>query len=127
MDFGEKLKALRKERGLSQAQLADKAGLSNGAIGNYESGKRTKISVEALCRLADALSVDPEELGLQRRYDLEKRVQESMQRHLMDKMKKDDDKNLEAAIRVFLSLNAKGQAVALERLRELAELNRYKG
>lgn len=36
-----KLIGARKEAGLSQVMLAEKLGLSSGAIGNYESGTRT--------------------------------------------------------------------------------------
>ena len=123
MDFSERLKALRKAKGLTQAQLAQKAGLSNGAVGNYESGKRNRISVESVCRLADALGVEPEELGLQRRFDLERRLQDSIHNHLQRK----DSVNFDALIKAFSSLNAKGQSVAIERLQELAEIEKYKG
>ena len=71
MNFSETLKCLRKEHGMTQAQLAQKAGLSKGAIGNFESGKRTKISFESVCRLANALEVEmyrlfvPQKLAIQ--------------------------------------------------------------
>lgn len=39
-DFGNRLRKLRKSRGLTQAQLADLLGLSPAAIGNYENGDR---------------------------------------------------------------------------------------
>lgn len=119
MNFGSRLKALRKEKGLTQAQLARLSGLSNGCIANYERGKRTRISVEVLNRLASALDVKPEELGFNRRPDLEAKMQESMQHHI--------DADLEALISAYDMLNAKGRAVAIERVRELAEIDRYRG
>ena len=39
-DFGDKLRALRENRGLSQKELADKVATHKNAISNYESGKR---------------------------------------------------------------------------------------
>lgn len=62
MNFAEKLRALRMEKGMTQAQLAKSAGLSNGAIGNYESGKRKNISYNSIFRIADALGVKPSEI-----------------------------------------------------------------
>lgn len=39
MDFGEKLKEIRKQQGLSQEQLAEKIGVSRQAITKWETGK----------------------------------------------------------------------------------------
>ena len=39
-DFASMLKYLRNREGLTQRELADKLGMSAGAIGMYESGKR---------------------------------------------------------------------------------------
>jgi len=42
------LSTLRKEKGLSQAELADDLGISGGAIAMYETGKRTPNLRKAL-------------------------------------------------------------------------------
>lgn len=49
--YADKLKQLRKEKGLTQRQLADEIGLGKSAIGMYESGKRTPEfeTLEAIC------------------------------------------------------------------------------
>jgi len=62
MDFAHKLAMLRKKKGLSQIDLANKIGVSHGTIGNYESGKRTNISKPILNALAVALDVSITEL-----------------------------------------------------------------
>ena len=62
MDFAGKLRRLRKEKRLTQAQLAEKAGMSNGAISNYESGKRKNISYVVVFSIARALDVSPSDL-----------------------------------------------------------------
>ena len=41
MKFPQRLKELREEMKFSQAELAQRIGVSPGAIGNYESGTRT--------------------------------------------------------------------------------------
>lgn len=50
--FGERLRQLRKEKGLTQADLAKLLGVSQQAIGNYESGVRQPDS-GTMVKLAD--------------------------------------------------------------------------
>lgn len=50
-EFGEKVKELRTERGLSQKQLADKLGVATNTVSQYESGK-SKTSIDVLANLA---------------------------------------------------------------------------
>lgn len=57
MDFKERLKELRKRRGLSQVALAERLGMSKSTIGAYETGD-IKPSVEALNTLADFFNVN---------------------------------------------------------------------
>jgi transcriptional regulator with XRE-family HTH domain len=52
--FPERLKKARESRGLSQGELAQRAGLQPSAISHFESGTR-KPSFDNLRRLADAL------------------------------------------------------------------------
>ncbi|UWQ15818.1 cupin domain-containing protein [Aliiroseovarius sp. M344] len=56
MDVGSKLKAARKAKGLSQRDLAGRAGLTNGAISLIEQNKSSP-SVASLKRLLDAVSM----------------------------------------------------------------------
>ncbi len=62
MSLAENLARIRKEKGLSQVELAKLAGVSKGTIGNYESGKRTRVPTHIAFALAKALGVDPGEL-----------------------------------------------------------------
>lgn len=62
MSFAYNLRTLRRSKGMTQAQLAEKAGLSNGAIGNYEAGNRKNISYIAIFKIASALDVSPSKL-----------------------------------------------------------------
>ena len=57
MEFKDRLKDLRKAKGLSQVALAEKLGLSKSTIGAYETGDITP-SVEALNTIADFFNVD---------------------------------------------------------------------
>lgn len=56
-----RLKILRKEKGLSQTELAEKVGSVQAHIANIENGKRD-IDIEMMIRLARALGVKAYEL-----------------------------------------------------------------
>lgn len=60
-DFGRRLKALRSARGLSQEQLANRAGLDRTYVSSCEAGRRN-VTLRTIVRLAEALSVDPSSL-----------------------------------------------------------------
>ncbi|MGG2197544.1 helix-turn-helix domain-containing protein [Paenibacillus validus] len=55
---GVKIRLLRKERGLSQAELASMAGLQDTYLGGVERGTRN-ISMETLEKIIHALGVSP--------------------------------------------------------------------
>ena len=58
MSFGEQLKCRRKELGLSRSELAKQLGVSQSAVGNYETGVSAPKE-EILLRIFDALHVEP--------------------------------------------------------------------
>jgi len=55
--IGQKIKEIRKKKGISQMGLAEKVGLSFQQIQKYEKGT-SKISVSRLFQIAEALGVD---------------------------------------------------------------------
>ena len=57
MDFKERLRELRQQRGYSQEELAKQLGLSKSAISMYERGARTP-DFETMELLADFFNVD---------------------------------------------------------------------
>ena len=74
---GDKLQQVRKERGLSQAALAEKAGLNVRTIQHYEQGSKDlngarlstllKLCKVLNCKLSDILN-DPETVELLKEY-----------------------------------------------------------
>lgn len=58
MKFGEKLRDLRQRNGLTQAELAEKAGISLRTVNYYESGTTYPKKREIYKTLADILKVD---------------------------------------------------------------------
>lgn len=56
MTVGEKIQVVRKEKGLSQKDLAKKLNIAPGTVQQYEADKR-KVTVEKLIDIAFALEV----------------------------------------------------------------------
>lgn len=61
IDTGERIRALRKQRGLNQDQLAELASLNRVTVAKYEAG-RVEPGAQALVRIADALDVTVDEI-----------------------------------------------------------------
>lgn len=60
--IGDRLRLLRRERGLSQEDLARRSGLSRDLIAKLEQNRRTSCRITSLMRLANALDVELTEL-----------------------------------------------------------------
>lgn len=60
-DLSARLRAFRAGAGLSQPQLAERAGLTVGAVRQIEQGRRKRLYGETLLALADALGVKVED------------------------------------------------------------------
>lgn len=58
---GERIRSLRKSKGLTQAQLGEKVDLPQPYVGGIERGERN-ISLDTLQKIMSALRVTPEEL-----------------------------------------------------------------
>ena len=61
MDYAGNLRRLRRERGLTQKELAEQLGLSTSAIGGYESGHRTP-DIKTLVKIANLFDTTTDEL-----------------------------------------------------------------
>jgi transcriptional regulator with XRE-family HTH domain len=59
--FGSRLRQFREERGYSQEELAERAGLHRNYVGGVERGERN-VALENIVKLTKALSVKPGDL-----------------------------------------------------------------
>lgn len=73
MSFGEKLKQLRLQAGLTQDALAAKIGVQKQTISRYENSERDP-NIRTAKRIADALGISLEELALDPRSLQEKGI-----------------------------------------------------
>jgi transcriptional regulator with XRE-family HTH domain len=59
--LGERLARIRKERGLTQKEVADKTGLIQASVSDYERG-RLRLAADMIVRFAVALGISTDEL-----------------------------------------------------------------
>lgn len=59
LPVGEKIKGLRKDRGLSQCDLAKRVGMSQASLSEIESGRTNFPASNNLLKIASVLGVDP--------------------------------------------------------------------
>lgn len=64
MSFGKNLQIARMKKGMSQKELAERAGVFPSAISRYENGNRSPRVATAV-KLAKALDISPAELILE--------------------------------------------------------------
>ena len=62
MTIGEKIRALRKQHGMTQTELAEKLNTTKQTIGKYEQGIVTNLPLYRIQEIADIFGVSPEYL-----------------------------------------------------------------
>lgn len=58
---GDRIRHIRKEKGLSQEQLAERAGLHNNYVGQVERGEKN-LTIETLEKIVSGLDISLEEM-----------------------------------------------------------------
>ena len=118
MKTGEIIRTIRKEQGLSQIELAQKAGIAVNSVRLYESGKR-EPKIGSLRRIAQALGVDVYALA---DFDTASQLLEGSMNAKLERLSPKE----KALIIAFDQLNDAGQDKVIERAEELLELPKYK-
>lgn len=152
MSLGKNIQTIRKQRGLTQADLAVKTGIARGSLAQYEAGTRNP-KIETLDKIAHALNVEVWDLYGETIWQQTARalrntntlpevtagyIQNIANNALRSSEKKSkikpsplstgestSNEQLLLLQEYFLSLNSIGREKALERLRELTEIPRY--
>ena len=115
MTVGERIKAARKNAGMTQKELADKLNISYVGVSQWENNLRNP-KFETLQRIADAL--DTEVNIFISGQTLEQRDQ-AMKDYVAKRF------NEAQLMTAFNKLNDKGQQVAVERVEELTKIPDY--
>lgn len=150
MEIGANIRNTRKEKGLSQVEVSQKAGIAVNSLRLYEAGKR-QPNLKILKKIADALGVEVWALA---DFDTASRILEyegtahKIKQDMMDsaptweeykeakktkvsdiqmdlvlaEMERDRLNNLQSA---FLRLNETGQKKAVENVEDLAKIPEY--
>ena len=122
MGVGSQIARFAIDRGMSIRQLANLAGIPYNTLYSIIKRDSNRIDGEYLSKIADALDCDLWELcGAVKKIPLDENV-----RSMLDGVDSlHYDVNLPELKRFFQKLNASGQEVALERIKELTEIPRY--
>ena len=121
MEFSEKLRNLRKEKGMTQKELSVKLGTTPQNLAQYENGKRNP-KPKTLQKIADALDVPVNALKSDRELELD---------NLMASIKSINDavsRSIEfeqVLIKDYRKLNLRGQEKAREQVELLAKIPEY--
>ena len=59
-----RLKALREEKGISQAELAKLTGLSRTTISKIDNGETVNVNTKTIVKIAEVFAVQPSEIFL---------------------------------------------------------------
>ena len=119
MNTGSKIRSSRTKKGLTQIQLAERAGVSVNTIRLYE-GNKVEPKIVTLRKIACALGVYVGDL-----VDAQEWKQLNLS-HAWDDFDSTPKTNVQLEISAALGkLNDEGQAKALERVKELTEIPRY--
>lgn len=116
MKFNERLRAIRKEKRLTQAELAEKAGIAVNSVRLYEAGARLP-KLDTIARMAVAMGLTANDLmaGQWGKFD---------GIFLSDEEFQQDDREAQL-IYHFRTLNDNGQTVAVDRVQELTQIPAY--
>lgn len=79
MDIGAEFQQLRKQVGLTQTEVANRAGMQQEVLSRFERGRGNDFSLGRLLRMAHALGYDIEFVPLQKRPTLTDVLQERLQ------------------------------------------------
>ncbi len=105
MDMAEKIRMLRKERGLTLEEVGDRVGVGKSTVRKWESGEIANMRRDKIALLAAALGVEPSYL-----------MGWNENEKTTDKLAPDESELLDS----YRALNAAGQSIALNTVKGLA-------
>lgn len=102
-DLGRKLRTLRKGRGLTQRDVADRLGMVRATLSNYEVGRRTP-HLSDLRRLAELYGVGLDYFGVADRDEVFEMLSRAREIFASDLPKEDKDRVYRELMRMYLEI-----------------------
>ena len=124
-DIGQRIKSIRKQKGITQKELASKLGMSITGLQNYEYGD-TIPSLKQIEKIAAALEVPPADIMvdyLDRSLESERISRETNALNVISEMYGVDVQEL---LNSYAPLNERGRTKALEYVGDLCEQEKYR-
>ena len=121
MKLAENLQMLRKEKGLSQENLAEKCQISRQAIAKWESGESVP-TIEKLCFLADFYDLSLDELVGRKKVDKFVKLKEYIRTFAAKDIPVDKEDDISAIVVRYLLFVERMGLTAEERLKGLEEI-----
>lgn len=126
MTIGEKIRAIRKSKGITQKDLAVAMGVSASMIGQYEVGIRSP-KIETLKKIAQALGVDVNALLDLSSPNAEERMPGENICDIQGLLSDSSESEYEEMLKMFFNMLSKmGKEIAIQRIAELSENPRYR-
>lgn len=113
MNTGEKIKAARLSKGMTQAELGELLGVQKSAIAKYESGRVVNIKRSTLKKISDILGIRPSELI----FDVSSEPEKMAEIHVEMIM----DEDLSEIFEDFKTLDKKKRKIVKDLVRSLAD------
>lgn len=120
MNFGERLKNIRRSKRVSQKELGQRLGVSQQTIAQYEKAESTP-KASTVNKIANALNVDPRTLLDPPPSHVVDNTK--MRQFLNELLKKQAEENL---LRTFRSLNNDGKAKIIEYSKDIHKIAEYR-
>ena len=105
MEIGERIRRLRKDRHMTQEELAHMLGLQKSAIAKYEKGRVSNIKKATLLKMAEILEVSPS--------------------YLIEEYAVREEPETALLMEYYHRLNRKGKNKALDNLYDLTQIPAY--
>lgn len=127
MTVGEKVKQIRKEKGLTQKALGELLSISEGMVRQYELGIRNP-KIETIEKIASALKISPFEIMgysyWDEKYNPDGKLAEEVK--VIQQVEKEFGQDAFILLQYYSKLNEKGQKKAINDLADMTEIEKYK-
>lgn len=120
MSFSDKLKNLRKEKGMTQEELGELIGVKKAAIQKLESGSVQSLKVSNIKILCEFFNISPNELILEKEDSLAREV------FILDSIKNLYGKESVQLLEGFINLNQHNKEKVIEYCNDLTTVEKFK-